>query len=259
MDEDYNIEMLAEQPWEETIDFLTRDMPADNIDIKVLAERYQNYLNEMQDYDLAVPARAIRVCSALLNLKAAITLDYEEELDEEDQPENPMDFEEEELIEEEQEDEVPDLEAPPELEMPVRPKPKRRMQKSELKDALRDAMEVKERREERQEERQEMDEQFEFQEETLQDKINSLYSTLKGFVSSKSGERVHFNKLLDEDTNEERIEKFMHVLNLENDKKVRVIQEEFLGDLHVKPEDQEEEESSEKVETEEDEENYETH
>jgi len=244
MEEDYDIEMLAEQPWEETIDFLTRDMPADNIDIKVLAERYREYLNEMQEYDLAVPARAIRVCSALLNLKAAITLDYGEELEDEE-PENPMDFEEEELIEEE-EDEGPDLDAPPELEMPVRPKPKRRMQKSELKDALKDAMEVKERREERQEERQEMDEQFEFQEETLQDKINSLYSTLKGFISSKSTDKVHFNKLLDDDSNEERIEKFMHVLNLENDRKVRVIQEEFLGDLHVKPEEENESDTDNK-------------
>lgn len=236
MENEYDIEMLAEQPWEETIDFLTRDMPADNIDIKVLAERYREYLNEMQDYDLSVPARAIRVCSALLNLKAAVTLDYQEEVEEE--PENPMDFEDEELFEDEEEDDTPDLEAPPDLQMPVKPKPKRRMQKSELKQALRDAMEVKEKREERQEQRQEMDEQFEFEEDTLQDKINSLYSTLKGFVSSGSTEKVHFNKLLDENTSEERIEKFMHVLNLENDKKVSVIQKEFLGDLHVKPEEE---------------------
>jgi chromatin segregation and condensation protein Rec8/ScpA/Scc1 (kleisin family) len=245
--EDQDIEMMAEQPWEETIDFLTQDMPADEIDIAVLAQRYREYIDELQEFDLGVPATAIRVCAALLNLKAAVTLDYEDELEDEE-PENPMDFEEDELMEEEDEDNEPDLEAPPELEMPVRPKPKRRMQKSELKDALRDAMEVKERREERQEERQEMDEQFEFEEETLQDKINSLYDTLRGFVSSKSRNRVHFNKLLDEDTNEERIEKFMHVLNLENDKKVEVIQKEFLGDLHVKPEDEEDEQETEEAE-----------
>lgn len=63
--------------------------------------------------------------------------------------------------------------------MPVRPRSKRRMSKSELKDALRDTMEVKERREERQEERQEMDEKFEFEEETLEDKINSLQQPKK--------------------------------------------------------------------------------
>lgn len=230
------MEMLAEQPWEDTIDFLTQDMPADEIDIAVLAERYREYLEEMQDYELSVPARAIRVCAALLNLKAAISLDYEEEV--EDEPENPMDFEDEELLEEDKQEDQADLKTPPNLEMPVRPKPKRRMQKSELKDALRDALEVKEKREERQEEREQIDEQFEFEEETLQDKINSLYSRLTNLVSSGSStEKVKFNKLLDEKTSEEKIEKFMHVLNLENDKKVKCIQDEFLGELHVKPED----------------------
>lgn len=230
--------MLAEQPWEDTIDFLTRDMPADEIDIAVLADRYREYLNELQDYDLSVPARAIRVCAALLNLKAAITLDYEEEFEDEE-PENPMDFEE--PLEEPLEDEEPDLVTPPELKMPVKPRPKRRMQKSELKKALRDAMEVKERREQRQEEREELDEQFEFEEETLQDKINSLYSRLTSLVrSGSSKDKVEFDQLLNERTSQEKIEKFMHVLNLENDRKVRCIQEEFLGDLHVKPENVEE-------------------
>jgi chromatin segregation and condensation protein Rec8/ScpA/Scc1 (kleisin family) len=50
-------------------------------------------------------------------------------------------------------------------------------------------------------------------------------------------DKVHFNQLLEQQTNEEKIEKFMHVLTLENDKKVQCIQEEFLGDLHVKPEE----------------------
>ena len=98
------MEMLAEQPWEDTIDFLTQDMPADEIDIAVLAERYRDYLNELQDYDLSIPAKAIRICAALLKLKAAVTLDYEDELEEEE-PENPMDFEEDELMEEEEQEE----------------------------------------------------------------------------------------------------------------------------------------------------------
>ncbi len=233
--EEYDMEMLAEQPWEETLDFLTRDMDPGNIDIAVLADRYREYLAELQDYDLSIPAKAIRVCAALLRMKA-LALDYEEEVEEEE-AENPMDFDAplDEVFDEEED--LPISEGP-ELEMPVKPRPRRRMQKSELKDALRDAMEVKQRRERRQEERMEMEEQFEFQEETLNDKINSLFSQLKGLVG-KSADKVEFNRLLEERTNEEKIEKFLHVLHLENDKKVRCIQEEFLGDLHVKPEEDE--------------------
>ncbi|MFB6217124.1 MAG: hypothetical protein ABEJ72_09215, partial [Candidatus Aenigmatarchaeota archaeon] len=157
--EEHNVEMLAEQPWEETLEFLTADMEPGNIDVAVLADRYREYIRELEQFDLSVSARAVRICAALLRMKT-FAMDYEEE--EQEQEENPMDFEGDvEMLEEEEDDEEPQLEEGPELEVPVKPKPKRRMQMDELKDALRDAMEVKERREERQEERQELDEQFE--------------------------------------------------------------------------------------------------
>jgi len=234
--ENHNIEMVAEQPWEETLEFLTSDMNPESIDICVLSDRYRKYVRELQKNNLQVSARAIRVLAALLNMKAQ-TLKLEDE--EEPEEENPMDFEEEELIEQEEivEDEEPDLNIGPDLEMPVKQKPKRRVQLDELKDSLRDAMEVKERREEREQMRQEMDQQFEVQEKDLQDKLNDLYGRIKNFVSSPS-ENVDFSKIIEQDDNQEKIEKFKHVLNLENDEKVDLIQEEFLGNLQIKPKEQ---------------------
>jgi chromatin segregation and condensation protein Rec8/ScpA/Scc1 (kleisin family) len=235
--EDYDAEMVAEQPWEETLEFLTSDMDPESIDITVLADRYREYIRELQKNNLQVSARAIRVLAALLNMKAqALRLEEEEEEEEE----NPMDFEEDELIEEEEivEDDEPDLNVGPELEMPVKQKPKRRVRLDELKDSLRDAMEVKEKREMREEQRQEMDEQFEVEEEDLQSKLNSLYSRITNFVSSPS-ENVNFSKLVEDGDNQEKIEKFKHVLNLENDEKVDLIQEEFLGNLQVQPKENE--------------------
>lgn len=233
--QEYEIEELAHQPWEDTLDILTADMEPSSIDIAVLAERYKEYIDELQEFDLEVPARAIRVLAALLKIKTyAIS---GEELEEEE-PENPMDFEEEELIEEDDFEEEPDLKTAPDLEMPVKPKPKRRMDKSELKDALRDAMQVKQKREERQEMREEMDQQMNLDEESLEDKINSLFSRLNSIITGKKRDRVQFEQLLEEKNSEEKIEKFLHVLHLENEEKVRCIQEEFLGDLEVKPEDE---------------------
>lgn len=238
--EDYDIEVLADQHWEETLDFLTTDMPPSEVDIKVLAERYRDYIKEMEEHHLSVSATAIRVCSALLSMKAAVTLEYEEEEETEEEEPNPMDFEEEEIEEPER---TVELRKGPELEMPPKPKPKRRMHKDELKDALRNALEVKEKREERQREREEMDQQFELnEEETIRQKINSLYSRVTDMVSGNS-EKVKFEQLLEQRTSEERIEKFMHVLTLENDQKVTCKQEEFLGDLHVTPEGDEEAET----------------
>jgi chromatin segregation and condensation protein Rec8/ScpA/Scc1 (kleisin family) len=228
--EEHQIEMIAEQPWEETLEFLTADMPPQEIDIAVLAERYRKYISEMQDYDFSVPAKAIRICAALLNMKAMAVYDPEEVKEDEDLEENPMAFEDEE------EEESVELELGPELDMPVKNKPKRRMRFEELKEALNDALEVKEQRKERQERRMEMDQAFEMQEDDLTEKLDSLMNSIVSFVGSDD-EKVEFDALIEQKDREEKIEKFKHVLHLENDEQVRLIQEEFLGDLHVRPEE----------------------
>lgn len=234
--EEHRVEMMVEQPWEETLDFLTSDMPPQEIDIKILADRYRKYITEMQEYDLSVPAKAIRICAALLNMKTAAMYAPEEQeiLDEE----NPMNFEEGEFEDQEKEEnDSVELDMGPELEIPVKNKPKRRMRIGELKEALESALEVHQQREQRQEMRAEMDEAFEVDENDITDKLNSLMDKITSFTSDD--EEIHFDNLLEQREREEQIEKFKHVLHLENDEKVRLIQEEFLGDLRVRPEDQE--------------------
>lgn len=238
--EDYQVEEVAERPWEETIDFLTSDMNPHEIDVAVLAERYREYLSELQEYDLSVPAKAIRICAALLKIKAQ-ALEYEEEEKEE---ENPMNFEEEGMMQEEFLEEKSErirIKDGPDLDVPVKPKPRRRMQIDELKGALTDAVEVKQRREERRERRQEMDQEFEMDEEDITQKLDNLLGSIKDRITSKSREKVNFDELVGRNGQQEKIEKFKHMLHLENDKKIRLIQEEFLGDLHVKPENMEDE------------------
>jgi chromatin segregation and condensation protein Rec8/ScpA/Scc1 (kleisin family) len=246
--QEYQVEAIAEKPWEETIDFLTADMPPQEIDITVLAERYREYLSELKEYDLSVPAKAIRICSALLKMKAE-ALEFEQQQEEQNGEENPMDFEDEELIEEDEfieEDETERIRIKdgPDLSVPVKAKPKRRMQLDELKNALEDAVEVKQRRDERQERRQEMDQEFEMNEEDITQKLNNLLGSIKNRITSNQSEKVDFDDLLEQNDSEEKIQKFKHMLHLENDEKVQLIQEEFLGDLHVKPENAEEAEGN---------------
>lgn len=238
--DDYDINELAEEPWEDTLEVLTADMDPSSIDIKILAERYRDYINELENFDLEVPARAIRLCAALLRIKTLAMAGNQ--VEETPQEENPMDFEDEEFMEEEErvESDEPDLRTGPDLEMPVKPKPKRRMSLNELKDALDDAMEVKERREERQEMREEIDHQMEIDEKSLDEKINSLFSRLTNLIGSSS-DKVKFNQLVENTESEEQLEKFLHVLHLEDDQKVKCIQEDFFDDLHVKPTEQKEE------------------
>ncbi|PSG99935.1 MAG: hypothetical protein BRC28_02105, partial [Nanohaloarchaea archaeon SW_4_43_9] len=213
--EDYEINELAEQPWEETVEILTADMDPSNIDIKVLADRYRDYIQELEEFDLEVPARAIRLCAALLRMKTLAMAG--EQIEEEEPEENPMAFDDDELLEEDMVDnDKLDLKSGPELEMPVKPKPKRRMSLNELKDALDDAMEVKERREDRQEMREEIDHELEVDEKSLDEKINSLFSRLTNLIGSSS-DKVKFDQLVKNDQSEEQLEKFLHVLHLEDD------------------------------------------
>lgn len=227
--EQQHIEMMAEQPWEETLDFLTSDMPPQEIDIKVLADRYREYIKGLQEYDLSIPAKGIRICAALLKMKTIAIYNPEQ-----------LEPDEEELVEDENaemdEDQGPELELGPELNVPVKKEPRRRMRLDELKEALNDALQVHERREERQEMRMEMDQAFEFEEEDLTDKLDSLLDSIISFAT-KDDESVEFDSLLEQKDREEKIEKFKHVLHLENDEKVQLIQEEWLGDLEVKPEE----------------------
>lgn len=226
MDE-HRVEMMAEQPWEETLEFLTSDMHPEEIDVEVLANRYREYLKETQELDLEVSAKAVRICAALLNLKAMALYTDEEILEEE---------EEEETQEVEQEEDTePPIEVGPELEMPVKNRPQRRMSLDELKEALEDALQVQQEREQRRERRMEMDQAFEVEETDITDKLDSLMDRITSFGSKE--DKVHFDRLLEQKEREEQIEKFKHVLHLENDEKVQLIQEEFLGDLHVKPEE----------------------
>jgi len=227
--EKQQVEMIADQPWEETLEFLTTDMPPQEIDIKVLADRYRKYVSEMHEHDLSISAKAVRICAALLNMKTmAIYAPEKEELTEED--ENPLDFEDEET----QKEKNP-VKVGPKLDIPVKSRPKRRMRFEELKDALEDALQVQERREERQEMRIEMDQAFKIEEDDITDKLDSLMNSIISSVKS-SDESIEFENLLDQREREEKLEKFKHVLHLENDEKVRLIQEEFLGELHVRPE-----------------------
>jgi len=237
------VEEIAEEPWEETIDFLTADMPPQEIDITVLADRYREYLSELQEYDLSIPAKAIRICAELLKMKTQ-ALEFEQAEEEEEEPEeDPMRFEEEEMMQEEfmeEETERIEIKDGPDLQVPVKQKPQRRMRLDELKNALGDAVEVKQRRDERQERRAEMDQEFEMDEEDLTQKLDNLLGSIKNRITTDSTEKVNFDELIEQNDREERIEKFKHMLHLENDEKVDLIQEEFLGELHVKPQNNEE-------------------
>jgi chromatin segregation and condensation protein Rec8/ScpA/Scc1 (kleisin family) len=50
---------------------------------------------------------------------------------------------------------------------------------------------------------------------------------------SSGRKKASFKEILSEDTKEEKITKFIHLLHLESENKIRCTQREFLGDIEI--------------------------
>jgi chromatin segregation and condensation protein Rec8/ScpA/Scc1 (kleisin family) len=214
--------------WEQLIDYLSRDMDPQDIDVCELAQRFKDHIDQMQQNNLEVPAKAVKVCSHLVKIKAHSVAGTPIHLDDEESP-----------VEDGSEDNESTVQYRdgPTLDVPAKPQVSRRVTKSELKKSLADAIELKQERENRVEERRDFEEDLNMDEETLQDKINSLISRLSSLMGGGSEETVQFDELVEEDVPEHQLERFLHVLHLEDQKKVRCKQDEFLGNLQVRPKD----------------------
>lgn len=235
-----DIEDISKQKWEILLDRFTRDMDPWNIDIGKLADRYRNYIKKGEKFDFELPARVILICSILLRMKVNfLTGDVPPEQEEEVE-EIEEEFEEE-FDEFEEEDEEPDLFVP-DMQLPVRRKSKRKVTLDELKGALEKAIKIEERREQRSEERND-DVGFEINKESISNRLNRLMGKLKSLYSN-SKDKIKFDEVLEKKDKKEKIEKFIQVLHLENDEKIKCVQPEFLGELLIELEKELEEENN---------------
>lgn len=222
----HSVEAISDGRWEETLQTFTADMDPWEIDIVELADRYKSYIQKMETFDLEVPGRVILVAAILLRMKAEILRGEEEP--EEQGFEEQMEFEEE-IEEEEESRQLRIPEAVP--EPPIRKKGKRKVTLDELKDALEKALEIEEERSERQETRNVEDYGIEVEEKDFTDRLENMYSTLKGYVQDSSG--LRFSELVEKEESSEKIEQFVNLMHLETEEKVRCYQEEWLGDIEI--------------------------
>lgn len=240
-----DIEHISTADWETVLERFTEDMDPWAIDIVKLADRYQSYIERLERFDLEVPGRIIMIGAVLLRMKAQILREaYEEgeaapeEMDRfEEQFEDAFEIEDEaEELEDEAEEE---LEIPEEVpEPPVKKHSERKVTLDELKDALEKAMQVSERREERQEERKEAkDYGIEVEEDDISSKLDDLYDSLRNRIT-KRDDAVTFTDLVERQNKQEQLDKFVHLMHLETDKKITCRQQEWLGELEIEMNDQ---------------------
>lgn len=230
----HDMDAIAEQDWETVLQRFTEDMDPWAIDIVTLADRYKSYIERMERFDLDVPGRIIVICSVLLRMKTEVVRDlYGEDAEQQAEEEMAEMFGEVDEEWDEPEDEaqlrIPEAVPTP----PVKRRSVRKVTLDELKGALEKALEVKERREQRQEERREQEAYgVEVEEEDISDRLNSLYSRLKSFLG-KGRNAVAFSDIVDDAERQEALNKFVHIMHLETDERVRCMQEEWLGEIEI--------------------------
>jgi len=114
---------------------------------------------------------------------------------------------------------------------------KRRVSLKELKGALEKAMKIQQRRRKRRHKRLERQEEQEFidmPEEDISERLDQLMERLTA-VFENEDDAVSFVEMVDQKNREDKLETFRHLLHLETDEKIRCQQEEFFGDIEIKP------------------------
>ncbi|MBS3787104.1 hypothetical protein KGY79_02775 [Candidatus Bipolaricaulota bacterium] len=230
---------LTRPDWRERLDEYTYSTDPWEVSVTELASGFMSELDELSGRNLKISGRMVLTCAVLLRAKAERLAGRDRE-DEEEELEEGSDvgfwgyeeFESDSYI--------------PELELPLKRMSERAVTKEELSQAFSSAVEVYERREERLETE---DEESPYNwgmdlgaEDNFQVKLQRLYRKVKEKLSR--GKEVLFSSLLDRETKEEKFEKFMELLHLQSEGKVRCKQEKPFSEIKVELSDEDSPEES---------------
>ncbi|MBS3736302.1 MAG: segregation/condensation protein A [Candidatus Bipolaricaulota bacterium] len=221
------VQDLTRPDWRERLDEYTYSTDPWDVSVTELASGFMRELDKIGGKNLKLSGRMVLTCAVLLRAKAE-RLGGRDQTDEQEELEEDLntgfwgyeEFENDSYI--------------PELELPLKRMSERAVTTDELSQAFSSAVEVYERREERLEEEEETPHSWGMDlesESNFQVKLQRLYRKVKQKLSR--GKEVLFSSLLDRDTKEEKFEKFMELLHLQSEGKVRCKQERPFSEIKV--------------------------
>jgi len=233
------VEELVGESWEGILNRLTEDMDPWDIDLSELAQRFREYLRALRELRFEIPGRMVLACSILLRLKSDDLLASARPTGRDELVDDIQDALEEEAY--------TWVEPPEDNEfvIPVIRRPNRQVTVHDLKQALTAAMKVSRRRAERLIGRVEFDadaefdpfEQFEIGGTDISDRLHTLFEKIKNLLS---GRRIlSFFRLLDKGDKDERVRRFFEILHLAADGQIECSQDEFMGDITIRLQQQE--------------------
>ena len=200
------VEQLVGESWEGILQQLTGDMDPWDIDLSILAGRFREYLQALEEMSFEIPGRMVLACSILLRMKSDDLLAASRPIERDG-----LVAELEDAVEQEFDDWKPV--EPDDFALPILRRPRRQVTLYDLRQALQSAMTVGRRRAERLIERVDLnesdDDPFEIYEiggVDFSDRLHSLFDKIRKLLS---GRRVlSFFRLLDRGDKYERVRRF---------------------------------------------------
>lgn len=213
--EDDVMNLILEGVWEEVLITLTQDMDPWNIDLKVLNQRFMEFIKRTAELDLRIPAKIILAAAILYRLKAESL--HEAEGGEEPEP---VELEDEEW----EEVELGDIVIPP-LSVPLKREPRGKVSLDDLVRALDKAMTIRNRREARQLF------QIDLRGEDIREQIEALFVVICEFLEREGS--VTFSMITSKSNREDKLKKFNSLLHLSNQERVNCYQNELFGEIYL--------------------------
>lgn len=214
------IPMIVSGKWEDVLLRLTHDMDPWDVDLIELNRRFTSYIQEMQRLDLRVPAKILLTAAIIYRMKAE-TLNVQE------------------MIEQVEEEIAAKAPHPlkgvklPEIQLPLKREPRRKVTIFELISALDKAMVIKDKREARRVFNIDLHGLVDGRD--ISDHIDDLYEKILNILEAARKEVITFSQLLKPAANrDEKLVSFYSLLHLVHQERVACWQERLFEEIFIK-------------------------
>ncbi len=216
--------IIEKESWEEILYYIVSVENLDpwDVDLVKLTESFIKFIKKAKELDFRIPAKVVFVAAILLRLKAQYLSIFEEEkkgrTKKREQPVEELGIN-------------PDL---IKLSPPVKRIPKRAITLSELINALRKALEVKEKRERRKKLLKErISNIVEIEREDITKLLEETMKRIVEKIEKDKKEWIPFKEIVEEWRRDAIVRRFLPILYLEQEGKIRTFQEDFFKEIYV--------------------------
>jgi len=213
-------EIIESGDWEKLIYYIVEfeNINPYDVDLVKLCDKFLEYINKAKELDFRIPAKVLYIAVFLLKLKVDLLFPQEQEVQEEIR----------EILE------LPKIDLSNlEISLPAKRLPISQITLEELIESLRKVLALKEKKEKRKLLRKKLEESMKdyFEEINMEEIVNSVYSKISELLKEK--EKIVFDELIERKDFRDLYYKFISVLHLELQRKIRTYQRDHFEKIFI--------------------------